>query len=124
MPKKEIQLSNGLKAVISIDEEGEEIIAMTDDGRKGTISLTRHCEYGDYFQLHDLSFEKIKRRGIGRESIKFHKEYFQLPIIATAHDGIKRDDGSHLVGDGLPFVIAMQKAGLIEPFSSENIDCE
>lgn len=124
MPIKKIMLSDGSTVIITIDDEGEEIHAEIDDGKTGTITLNHNFDYGDYYHLMNLSFEKIKRRGIGRECIKFHKDCFVTPIKATPHDGFQRDDGSHLTGEGLPFVIAMQKCGLIEKFPDENEDCE
>ncbi|WP_075187536.1 hypothetical protein [Teredinibacter haidensis] len=88
MFNKTVQLIDSSKVVISINDEGEEILAVTDDGKKGTITLNFDSE-SDYFHLTDLSFENIKHRGIGKESIKFHKECFDLPIIATPNDGQK-----------------------------------
>jgi hypothetical protein len=44
------------------------------------------------------------------------KELSNLPIIANDHDGVRRDDGSHLTGDAPAFVQKMREEGLIEAF--------
>jgi hypothetical protein len=55
-----------------------------------------------------------KRQGIGRVAFKFFNELCPYPIYTRPHDGIRRDDGSHLTGDAPAFVAAMIREGLIQ----------
>jgi hypothetical protein len=71
----------------------------------------------DYYHLQSMFLEgpdcsrKYLQQGIGRAIIKEVGSY-GLPIVFTQHDGIKRDDGSHLIGDGPPFATTMVSEGL------------
>ncbi len=62
----------------------------------------------------DLIDSSYKRKGIGRESLKFFKEITGTQIVASENDGIRKDDGSHLTGDAPVFVSKMQEEGIIE----------
>jgi len=55
----------------------------------------------------------ITKQGLGRETIKFFSEYFDVSIWARGHDGIRRDDGSHLTEDAPGFVDKMIEEGLL-----------
>lgn len=76
-------------------------------------------EAGDGFLISGLNISsnpKYRRKGIGREALKFHKEYFARKIFAQQPDGQTYDDGRHLTGDGPSFVAKMQEEGIVEPF--------
>ncbi|ARL23923.1 hypothetical protein BOC47_17285 [Burkholderia pseudomallei] len=50
--------------------------------------------------------------GIGRAIVEFVKEYDYV-VLMRRHDGIKRDDGSHLTESAPGFADALEKKGLI-----------
>ena len=69
----------------------------------------------DYFHITHLELEKCKREGIGRRCLQYHKEIFDSPITAGPKCGSKQEDGSHLVGDGVPFIAKMRMEGIVCP---------
>lgn len=109
-------------AQITIDENGEEITVKV--GKKnGSISLAfRESENSEFFyHITNLSFESIKRQGIGTECLIFHKNRFNAPITASStSDPTQLSDGSHLTGDGVAFIEAMREKGLVCNDSNEN----
>lgn len=52
-------------------------------------------------------------QGIGRQCLKRMIEVSGMPITARDHDGMRREDGSHLTGDAPAFVERMRKEGWI-----------
>jgi hypothetical protein len=59
-------------------------------------------------------YSPIKQSGLGRAAIEFFIDMTGAEIYARPHDGIVRDDGSHLTEDAPAFVSKMQDEGLIE----------
>lgn len=73
-----------------------------------------HRGYSDYYYLVQcLALDNCKRIGIGTEIFKRHTERFELPIIARENDGQRWEDGSHLTGDGVPFIEKMREKGYV-----------
>lgn len=59
-------------------------------------------------------YSPIPQSGLGRAAVEFFIDMTGASIYTRPHDGIVRDDGSHLTGDAHNFVYRMQKEGLIE----------
>ena len=72
---------------------------------------------GDYLKLCwaylDLVDASYRRQGIGRECLKRVKEFSGFDIVAEDHDGVQREDGSHLTNDAPGFVAQMRREHLI-----------
>lgn len=101
---------------IWIDDSGEEISVFKDESKLGSISLNViHDDMSslELYHITHLALDKCKRRGIGRACLIYHRELFGMPISAGSDTGTRSDDGSHLTGDGLPFVTRMREEGLI-----------
>lgn len=114
--KKTFTSNKNLQVVIELSEDGEEITVLIENKRIGEIYLSEinnnHCLQNYYIRF--LGLDKCKGQGIGRECLKFHKEYFGCPLTAASNDGIKQDDGSHLVNDGAGFIEKMRQEGIVE----------
>ena len=96
------------------------------------INFKENGEYvGDEFRFIDESFDDegfgngkrfllvrmyspLTESGLGRAAIEFFIDMTGATIYTRPHDGIVRDDGSHLTGDAHNFVHKMQQEGLIE----------
>ena len=109
--------NNGQLYLIQLDDFGEEIYVYQDGKKLGSISLC--CiEKDDHFmsevyKITHLELEPCKGLGIGRRCLQFHKEVYDAPLTAGNDNGATSDDGSHLTGDGLPFVTQMRKEGIV-----------
>lgn len=122
MCQKDFTAKDGKRYQIKIDDEGTQISVHLSGTMLGTIELT-HKEEGEvekggcyeWFHITNLSLDKCKFKGIGRECLIFHKESFGIPITAGKSDGSKSEDGSHLTGDGVGFIDKMRKEGVVEP---------
>ena len=72
---------------------------------------------GDYLKLRwaylDVIDSSYRCKGIGRECLKRVKEFSGFEIVAEDHDGVQRDDGSHLTNDAPGFVARMRRERLI-----------
>ncbi|EPG8943774.1 hypothetical protein L4Z64_001178 [Pseudomonas aeruginosa] len=114
------QANDGNLYVIEVDEDGSEITVSRGVKRLGEIRLDRReDDFGrgevEYFHITHLALERCKGLGIGRACLKHHIEMFGLPITAgSAHLG-HAQDGSHLTGDGVPFIARMREEGIVEP---------
>ena len=126
MDKTEFSAKDGKVYEIQIDDFGEEIIVYHGEERMGSITLHRFDsdppEQDEWFHIMNLSLDKCQRLGIGEAALRFHIEMHGSIITATANDGIKRDDGSHLTGAGPAFVAAMQKKGIVACDGSEHFE--
>lgn len=112
---------DGLSYTITIDEEGECIELFLSDKHVGTIRLTfdpdvlrvEEWQFFDFFYINELSLGKCKRLGLGEAALRFHKLCFGSKIAAGPDDGTIMYDGSHLIGDGPPFIAAMRRKGVV-----------
>ena len=106
--------------VINVDELGE-VITVTDPngGEIGKIEL-QNIEYddGECYKITWMYLNKQNgsylHQGIGRAALKFHKEIFCAPIVASEDNGIKKNDGSHLTEDAPGFIAKMRVEGIVE----------
>lgn len=101
--------------IITLDENDCKIEISDSEGAFGEINLIESDD-GESHHIALLDFSRHKRKGIGTEALVFFKEYFGTKLTATPNDGHEREDGSHLTGDGLPFVTKLQRLGIVEPF--------
>jgi hypothetical protein len=111
-----VKLHLGYDRVRVLDSNGDEV---------GCIEFGS-SEYGDdeddaetVWRVTHMFIEggggKYKRQGIGTRAVKFFLwanagDGFEI----TENDGLRRDDGSHLTGDGVPFMAhlgRLHKAG-------------
>ncbi|NQY36614.1 MAG: GNAT family N-acetyltransferase [Alteromonadaceae bacterium] len=110
----EFTTKNDLPCKIEIDEDGQEIIVKINGTKKGSISLTMYDWPQDYFYITNLSLDNCRRMGIGRKCLQFHKKVFDAPITAASpYSQDKLSDGSHLTGDGVPFITQMREENLV-----------
>ena len=113
MCSMEFTIKNSL-CKIEIDDEGQDIIVKIDGEEKGTMNLTMYDDEQYHFRITNLSLDKCRRMGIGRKCLQLHKEMFNAPIIAASpYSQDQLSDGSHLTGDGVPFITQMRDEGLV-----------
>ena len=107
----------GAKYQIVLDDEGEEIYVLQNDIKIGSITL-RLIEgdppyIEDSFHITHLELDSCRRQGLGRRCLQLHKEVFNASITAGEAHGFRRDDGSHLTGDGPGFIAKMRAEGIV-----------
>lgn len=115
---REYRLTSGEKIKIEIDEWSYEVkVTNSNDKEIGRIEF----KYDDYEDAHKIIWmyldklgDNYKRQGIGKECVKFYKEFFDCRVYAEQNDGIRKDDGSHLTGDAPGFVQSLRDQGIIE----------
>lgn len=84
-----------------------------------TLELIQNDEHSpDYYYIRDLSLEKCKGLGIGRECLRLHKQEIGEPICAADENSGKMNDGSHLINDGVYFIAKMRDEGIVVRSSS------
>ena len=126
--RENFQTKDGRTVVIEIDESDYTATVQTPTGAKiGAFEFSqvstghRQTKYGpdDNYELLltnaflDDEGGSYLRQGIGRRILEMVSEESDMEIFAHRHDGIQRDDGSHLTGDAPAFVERMVKDGLI-----------
>lgn len=75
------------------------------------VFIEDEFDYSKY--LLARMYVPIKGEGLGRATIEFFKEYFDVAVWARTFDGIEREDGSHLTEDAPAFVDKMIMEGLL-----------
>ena len=117
MNAKTFTTNRNNKVQISINDEGTNITIVDSDGDSLGEIILLCCEDGypplDVYYITNLGLDKCKGQGIGRAALQFHNELFGAPITAAEDDGMTRDDGSNLTGDGPGFVHKMRVEGII-----------
>lgn len=116
------KIRSGEEVDIAIDEDAERVIVFNQNGDEigsidyKTITCEGKYEYDEYIYLTHMCLDKMGkkyvRQGIGRECLKLLNKY-RLPVTAAYAGEIKKDDGSYLVNDGLPFIQKMRDEGLV-----------
>ena len=114
---------DGVEVLIVVGSQ--DILVTTLDRRKIGRFEFSECEDADgrnYFVLTSMFLEGFdgayKRRGIGTECLRRFSET-NGRIVARENDGIRRDDGSHLVNDGPGFVAKMAQLGIVHQEGGE-----
>lgn len=126
--KRKYRMNDGREVIITVDDWECEVTVMTRDGKKiGSVQLERikddHTEYAKLTWIYmDLFDDTYKGNGLGRECLNFFKEVTGLDIAAEYHDGIRKDDGSHLTQDAPGFVAKMREEGIIT--DPQGMECD
>ena len=116
---KNIILSKGESILLRAYYDNYVISAITADGKEiGKFEFKLIDDFdSEYLMVCYMYLEGangiFKRRGLGRNILKFAREIFDLPITAAENDGLKRDDGCHLTGNGPAFIEKMIEEGII-----------
>lgn len=89
----------------------------------GTFRFIDACPDEGYCRLllthcHLEKLPNFKQCGIGEQMLLLPIE-FGYSIFARHHDGIRRDDGSHLTEDAPAFIAAMVNKGIVMYFGGE-----
>ena len=118
MCKKTFIAKDGETYEIDIEND-EEIIVRLKGVSMGSISLTyKQDDFSDteYYYITHLALDACKRKGIGRACLLYHLECYGYVLTASVlFAGIENEDGSHLTGDGVPFISKMRDEGIVEP---------
>lgn len=106
---------------------GQKVTLVYDDLDKSISFRIDGVKFSDEFRFIDESedddgeryllarmYSPIKNSGLGRAAIEYFIDMTGATIYTRSHDGIVRDDGSHLTGDAPSFVMKMQEEDLIE----------
>lgn len=111
---------DGRTAVIRFDDD-EQITIHDPDGRQ--IGYVTHREVdqdhhgSSVVYVTHVDIDPLwRRQGIMREAVRILAEEYGYSVLARQNDGIPREDGSHLVGDGPAFFDALEKAKIISRF--------
>lgn len=123
---------NGRRVIITLDEETISARACEADGGQDIgeihLALRADADDNDYYFLTWAFLDKQHgaycRQGIGARMLQLHRDEYGGPILARPHDGIVRDDGSHLTGNAPAFVAAMRERGLIVDDTNEGDEDE
>lgn len=117
--ERDYQIQDGRIITLKYDDI-EDTITFSENGESigDEFSFVDEHENGDRYLLARM-YSPIPQSGLGRAALEFFIEMTDAIIYARQHDGIVRDDGSHLTGDAPIFVGKMQEAGLIENWDDD-----
>lgn len=114
----EFVTENGEK--LSVEYEDFHVTVTNQDGVEvgqftfREIEVPSGCSSDFYLHLCHMELGQYKAQGLGRFCLEVARDESGMEIGASdPNDHEKKDDGSHLVGDGPGFVRKMQKEGLI-----------
>jgi hypothetical protein len=122
MFEMEFRAKDGNSYTIKIDDIGERIEVSLQDVSLGQILLEYRYDPPielEHFYINDLALNKCRGKGLGEAALSFHIEQFGLPIVAAREHGSKREDGSHLIEDGVHFIRRMREKGIVCPEPEE-----
>ncbi|MBX9866082.1 MAG: hypothetical protein K2Y14_04150 [Burkholderiales bacterium] len=127
-------LKDGRRIQLAFDlDNGCEVTELLSDNEEvnaGSISWEHNDEeYDGYERIQDERchithlnlFSGYIRQGIGTEIIRKLKEDYGCLVTFSDDDGIRRDDGSHLTGDGPAFVNSLKRNEIIEDINDEGL---
>lgn len=117
MIEKIIILNDGSRYVIQTDDEYEKVRVLHLGKEVGHFEFAHDFDDAAHVGYWILMYMTIqhKRKGLGREILKFHKECTRDDIIISRlGDGIEWEDGSQVVDEGIPFVQKMRREGFIQ----------
>lgn len=115
--ERKYEIANGQTITLKIDEDYSQVSFWNDDNEQLGSDMDfvfRESEFNPNRYLLARMYVPITNMGLGRAAIEFFKEVTNATIYTRPHDGISRDDGSHLTDDAPGFVSRMQEEGLIE----------
>lgn len=115
---RRLVLSSGM--TLTLELSLEKVRVLDGDGQEvGYLSFT--CKdvpfgCGDVMQVYRLTHAFIeggngryKHQGVGTEAVRFFQEYIGQGVELPKDDGVRKDDGSHLTGDGPGFVGSLRR---------------
>lgn len=112
--ERDFRLDNGRIITIEFDEWSNSMKFKENGEYIGDeFIFIDEWDTGERFLLGRM-YSPVKKSGLGREVIKFFIDITGASIYTRPHDGIVRDDGSHLTEEAPGFVRKMQEEGLIE----------
>lgn len=117
---------NGISYDVVIDEDGLSIRVLAAGLLVGTIDLDfRFEEINGYsvfphYHITHLALEACKGNGIGSFALRLHRDVFET-VLTAGVEGPECPDGSHLRGDGVPFIAKMRERGIVAPAAVESI---
>ena len=111
--KRIYKTSDGSLVTLELKDDFSEIIFCDSAGEKFGEFEFKELDVHAY-KLTRMYTNTFKGRGLGRVALEFFKEITVSKIYTSPHDGIVRDDGSHLTECAPGFVSKMIKEGLIE----------
>ncbi|WP_460164288.1 hypothetical protein [Pseudomonas sp. S2_F03] len=106
---------------IEIDEDTHRIYVGKAGKRVGTIDIDEREDgfSGEvYFYICHLALDACKGQGIGQACLEYHNEIYGGPLTAAMPNSGELLDGSHLTGDGVPFIARMRAKGIVAPVDS------
>lgn len=112
-----------LGRTIDVSEHHFEFKAWHEGELLGSLAFNlveREYPHPDCLLLINAHLEALpgyKHCGIGSEIVKTVGEAYGYPLLIRRHDGIVRDDGSHLTGNAPAFACAMVERGLMNWYS-------
>lgn len=109
-----LKLEEDYSQISFFDSAGEQL------GLDMDFVFTESETKNDMYLLSRM-FVPIRNSGLGRAALEFFIDKTDATIYARSHDGLVRDDGSHLTEDAPAFVTKMQEEGLIQ---DENIEVD
>lgn len=114
----EFKTKNGEK--LSIEYDNCEVTVKDEDGMEvgkfefREIDVPMGYETDTYLHLCHMDLGQYKGQGLGRLCLQVARNESGMVISASdPNDHEKKNDGSHLIGDGPGFVRKMQREGLI-----------
>lgn len=108
--------TNGKTYEIEIEDDTHKIHVREAGALVGTIELDeREDDYAGttYFHICHLALDACKGQGIGQACLEYHKEVYGAPLTAAKPNSGTLPDGSHLTGDGVPFIARMRAKGIV-----------
>ena len=123
-----VRFGDDLEILLSHDDSYETVNVEKVDGnfrtRIGYFEFDQPGDCpGDYYRLCYMALEGCdgiyRRRGIGRAILQFFKDHTGAMLFCDPPDSPANDQATHIVDDGIPFVLKMKREGLIW-FPEEN----
>lgn len=119
--ERDFQLEDGRVITLHFDQDEFECrVNFSENGNSlgDEFIFIDEYENGDRFLLGRM-YSPIPQSGLGRAVLEYFIDMTDASIYVRPHDGITRDDGSHLTGDAPLFVRKMREEGLIEEEGEE-----
>jgi len=104
--------SNGILFKLILETEDELLIQDMNGVQVGEFEF-QELDYGNGYKIMRMYTNEYKNTGLGSAALLYFLEIYGGPLYTAVHDGLTRDDGSHLTEDGPSFVMHMQAKNII-----------
>lgn len=104
--------SDGLLFKMILETEDELLIQDMNGVQIGEFEF-QELDYGNGYKIMRMYTNEYKNTGLGSAALSYFLEIYDGPLYTSPHDGLTRDDGSHLTEDAPSFVMHMQAKGII-----------